>query len=94
MATSAKTLSAASARLQHWPKSAYASTRVAAVYGWRVQLRCEECTRLSDEQAFGWLAMLADDPDEDEFASVVVYCPGCAAREFEITPTRRSGEGS
>ena len=48
-------------------------------------LRCEECGREPDVavHAPGWVAFrvdLAEDPDPP---AVVVYCPECAAREFD-----------
>jgi hypothetical protein len=40
-------------------------------------LVCVECGRVSTARASGWRALVAD---EDE---VAIYCPGCAAREFD-----------
>jgi hypothetical protein len=70
-----------------WPRFA-ASIRRGLEYGPHVQLRCEECWRTSDERAVAWVAMLAEDLEEDEYATVIVYCPACAAREFDIAPRR------
>ncbi len=44
--------------------------------------RCVECDCFS-KQAPGWIALLASDPEEDEWPSMVMFCPPCAAREFE-----------
>jgi hypothetical protein len=45
-------------------------------------LRCEECRRAAAEECRGWVAYKVDEPDEPGRTFVVVYCPGCAAREF------------
>ncbi|MBD0348616.1 MAG: hypothetical protein ICV59_05640 [Thermoleophilia bacterium] len=47
-------------------------------------LVCAECQTAADERARGWRAFLAFDPDEDEFESLVIFCPGCAESEFGI----------
>ena len=44
-------------------------------------LRCEECSCVS-EAAKGWLAFIAEDPDDDEPPEVATYCPPCADREL------------
>jgi hypothetical protein len=44
--------------------------------------RCAECGCLS-RKAPAWIALLVSDPDEDERPSLVMFCPPCAAREFE-----------
>ena len=45
-------------------------------------LQCEEC-RCVSRTAPGWIAILVDDPDDDDEAPfVVTYCPPCAAREL------------
>lgn len=41
------------------------------------QLTCIECERESQGRALGWRALIADDDE------VAIYCPVCAAREFE-----------
>jgi hypothetical protein len=38
---------------------------------------CIECRTQSDSRAVGWRAYLGDDDE------VVVFCPGCASREFD-----------
>jgi hypothetical protein len=76
-----------------WPRFA-ASIRRGLEYGLRVQLRCEECGRTADERAVAWVAMLAEDLEEDEYATVIVYCPACAAREFDIVPRRGPSQTS
>jgi hypothetical protein len=48
-------------------------------------LRCDECGCRS-KSGKGWLAYLAQDPDEDEWPETVVYCPPCAARELGALP--------
>ena len=45
-------------------------------------LRCTECRCLS-QTGPGWVALLAQDPEEDEQPFVVLYCPPCAARVLE-----------
>ena len=58
-------------------------------------MRCVECGRRSQGGAAGWRAYLADDFEEDEEegspVEVVVYCAGCAEREFGPLLPRRSG---
>jgi hypothetical protein len=49
-------------------------------------LYCEECGCCSGELGKGWAAFVCDDPDELEPASIVVYCPPCAAAEFGYRP--------
>jgi Zn finger protein HypA/HybF involved in hydrogenase expression len=48
-------------------------------------LRCEECEReaRSEEEASRWRAYLTV-VEEGEAEEVVVYCPDCAKREFEV----------
>ena len=36
----------------------------------------------TSDTAVGWEAHLAYDPREDEGSYAVVFCPGCASREF------------
>ncbi len=43
-------------------------------------LCCVECGAESEE-GHGWRALLTD--EEEEPAFVAVYCPACAAREFD-----------
>jgi hypothetical protein len=45
-------------------------------------LTCVECGFTATDKALRWQAHLAYDPREDEAAFVVVFCPGCATREF------------
>jgi hypothetical protein len=49
-------------------------------------LVCVECGCVSDEEASGWRAYREDVPGEDEPASVAIFCPICAAREFDAAP--------
>ena len=42
---------------------------------------CEEC-RCVSETARGWLAFIAEDPDDGEGPLVCTYCPPCADREL------------
>ncbi|MGL6279618.1 MAG: hypothetical protein ACRC50_08715 [Gaiella sp.] len=49
-------------------------------------MRCDECGCHSETGA-GWIALLAEDPDDDEApAAVVLVCPPCAARELDYVP--------
>jgi hypothetical protein len=50
---------------------------------------CVECGEVDDHGAKGWRAVLGGLPGEDEQDYVVVYCAGCAEREFG-PPARRS----
>ena len=61
-------------------------------------LRCQECGCTSDAQARGWAAFVADDLDESDETDgsdtptiVIVYCPVCAAAEFEYRHERAAG---
>jgi hypothetical protein len=45
-------------------------------------LVCEECRLLSDEDARGWIALLAEDVDGIEPMGVAIFCPNCARGEF------------
>jgi len=45
-------------------------------------LRCEEC-RCFSETGRGWLAFIAEDPDDGEGPLVCMYCPPCADRELK-----------
>jgi hypothetical protein len=55
-------------------------------------LRCEECRQeaCADEGALGWHAYLIV-VKEGEPPEVVVYCPGCAKREFGNDDDLRNG---
>lgn len=53
----------------------------------RMMLRCEECHAVC-EYAAGWIAYRIDDEEEPE---IVVYCPQCAEREFEVRSPRTQG---
>jgi Zn finger protein HypA/HybF involved in hydrogenase expression len=46
------------------------------------RLQCAECGRVSRDDERGWTARLTT--DEAEPAEVVVCCPDCAKREFEV----------
>lgn len=49
-------------------------------------LYCEECFCCS-ELGKGWIATVADDPDDlDEPPCILLYCPLCAARFFDYRP--------
>jgi len=45
-------------------------------------LKCEECG-CTTETGKGWLAYIAEDPDDDEGPVVCAYCPPCAEREYK-----------
>jgi hypothetical protein len=51
-------------------------------------LECLECGCSSDEQAKAGTAFLAEDPNGEESPFVGVFCPVCAASEFEYRPER------
>ena len=51
-------------------------------------LRCAECS-CSSELGSGWVALIADDPDDAAPATVVSFCPPCAARILEYEPRSR-----
>ncbi|MGH3010097.1 MAG: hypothetical protein ACRDLM_11930 [Gaiellaceae bacterium] len=46
-------------------------------------LVCAECSRVAGENASGWRAYREDIPGEDATPSVAIFCPDCAAREFD-----------
>jgi hypothetical protein len=47
-------------------------------------MTCSECSCV-DERAAGWIALLGQDPDdEDGTPKVFSFCPVCAAREFQM----------
>ena len=52
-----------------------------------MRLRCQECDCIS-EVGRGWLAYIAEDPEDAEGPAVVIYCPPCAARELDAQPER------
>jgi hypothetical protein len=54
--------------------------------GVRTALRCAECGHEADETAGGWRAYLAVMDESDHGLEVKVFCPECAAREFEESP--------
>jgi hypothetical protein len=41
---------------------------------------------VSDDEAVGWRAYREDSPDADDPPAVAVFCPICAAREFDSEP--------
>lgn len=44
---------------------------------------CVEChKKLSYEDAAGWQAYIVGDPEIEDDAEIVIYCPACARREF------------
>ena len=48
-------------------------------------MTCSECGCV-DKRARGWIALLGQDPDDDEaLPEVFAFCPMCAAREFGMT---------
>lgn len=49
-------------------------------------LVCVECGCVSDSEADGWRAYREDLPREDDPPSVAIFCPMCAAREFDPEP--------
>jgi hypothetical protein len=48
-------------------------------------LRCEECGCIS-EAGEGWLAYIAEDPEDGEGPVVCTYCPPCARRVLAARP--------
>jgi hypothetical protein len=46
-------------------------------------LICAECGCLADEEARGWRAYRDDVPGDEELPSVALFCPPCAATEFD-----------
>jgi hypothetical protein len=49
---------------------------------------CHECGSWTGD-GMGWIAHLVVDPDDARIAAeAVVYCPACAAREFEYVSAR------
>ena len=49
-------------------------------------LYCEECGCCSGDLGKGWAAFVCYDPDELDPPTLIVYCPPCAASEFEYRP--------
>lgn len=49
-------------------------------------LRCAECLAESDQEARGWIALLAEDVHGLEPISVATFCPECARVEFDWKP--------
>jgi hypothetical protein len=48
-------------------------------------MRCAECGCV-DERAEGWIALLGQDPDdEDSPPEMFAFCPVCADRELQMT---------
>jgi hypothetical protein len=50
-----------------------------------VMLRCEECGCVS-AIGKGWLAYIAEDPEDGEGPLVCSYCPPCAAHALDARP--------
>lgn len=49
---------------------------------WR--LVCAQCAAVAPPEARGWKAELAvGDEDAEDVEAMAIYCPGCAAREFD-----------
>lgn len=46
-------------------------------------LVCEQCLEESEQEARGWIALLAEGVHGLEPMSVAVFCPECARVEFE-----------
>jgi hypothetical protein len=51
-------------------------------------LVCVECWCVSHIDN-GWLAYVAEDPDDKEGPIAGTYCPPCAARRFDAKPRLR-----
>lgn len=56
--------------------------------GPRTGLRCTECACVT-HMGPGWVALIAEDPDDGEPSTVVSFCPPCAARVLEYEPRSR-----
>lgn len=54
------------------------------------RLACEECGCVSRGEAEGWAAFLGEDREGVEPTSMGIFCPRCAALEFDY----RLEEGS
>jgi hypothetical protein len=46
-------------------------------------LVCVECGHVAEDEASGWRAYREDVPDEGDTPALAVFCPVCAAREFD-----------
>lgn len=56
-----------------------------AYRGVAVELFCQECLLLADDEARGWRLLRVDVPGEDdEPLLAAAYCPECAEREFGL----------
>jgi hypothetical protein len=56
-----------------------------------MELFCQECLLLADDEARGWRLVVVDVPGEDDEPVLASYCPDCAEREFGLS--RRMGSG-
>jgi hypothetical protein len=57
-----------------------------------MELSCQECLLLADDQALGWRLVRVDVPGEDEEPLLTAYCPECAEREFGLPRRVDSGQ--
>lgn len=48
-------------------------------------LVCSECGRRAEDEAAGWRAYRDDLSEEEDAPSLALFCPACAAREFDST---------
>lgn len=48
-----------------------------------VELVCSECGCHAEDEAAGWRAYRDDLPEQGEPPSPALFCPVCAAREFD-----------
>jgi hypothetical protein len=51
-----------------------------------VILECEQCGCASRGRARGWAAFVAEDDEHGEPPCVGIFCPRCAAVEFDHRP--------
>ena len=50
-------------------------------------LVCMDCGCVSGELGRGWAAYISQDPDDElDPPAIAVYCPPCAASEFDHRP--------
>jgi hypothetical protein len=49
-------------------------------------LFCQECPRVSGEDARGWRLYRVDEPGEVDEPELAAYCASCAEREFGAVP--------
>jgi hypothetical protein len=49
-------------------------------------LVCAECGRVAEDEASGWRAYREDVPEEGDSPAVAIFCPMCAACEFDAEP--------